>query len=239
MPLIRLPDGSFERAGKYRKLYDGDLSGGAKPSWLTERAGSGAFTYTAASSTAPGKATFTISGSPPGTTPGGWDGPTVDLSNERIRALWWTVDDVGFVRSSTGVYFSAEIGIRSIGSAVAGARMLTNFGPPYFPVMNCLSGGTTAGSDEVRFPWGPRVFEGDATTPLKLGDNPRPMTFHIDNRDKTVSLLMGDQVAYSRQLPAFVRGSVQPTLNMGKTGSDNSDRAMVVEGAFRFTIEYD
>lgn len=238
MPLIRLPDGAFERAGKYRKVYDGDLSSGTKPSWLTERAGSGSFSYAAATAGVPGKATFTLTGNPPGTTPGGWDGPPVDLSNERVRALWWTMDDVGFVRSDSGVYFSAEMAIRSIGAATAGAGLLTNFGPPNYPIMRCFAGGSAVGSDEVRFPWGARVFEA-ATTPMRLGDNPRPMTLHIDNRDKTVSLLMGDQVAYSRQLPALVRGVVQPTLNMGKTGSATSDRVMTVEGAFRFTVEYD
>lgn len=238
MPLLRLPDGSFERAGKYRKVYEGDLSAGTKPAWLSERPGSGGISYDAAGSPGvPGKAVFTLAAGA-GTTPGGWDGPVVDLANERIRALWWTVDDVSFVRGSSGVYFSAELGIRSIGSAVAGASFLTNFGPPNYPIMRCLSGGAAVGADEVRFPWGPRVFE-SATTPLKLGDNPRPMTLHIDNRDKTVSLLMGDQVAYSRKLSALVRGSVQPTLNMGKTGSDTTQRQMVVEGAFRYVVEYD
>lgn len=237
MPLIRKMDGSWERAGKYEKRYVGSLSEGVKPDWLTEEGVAAAtFAYPAKAAGAPGKAT--VANTTNSTTSAGWVGPTIDLSNERIRALWFSVQDFSMIRANVNLYTSQEMGIRSVGSAVAGARLLSNFGPPNYPTMDVLASGAVASSEQVRFPWGARVFEA-ATSPMALGDNPRPMTFHLDNRDKTVSLLMGDQVAYSRQRADLVRGVVQPRLVFAKTGSNNGDRTMVVEGAFEFIVEYD
>ena len=83
-------------------------------------------------------------------------------------------------------------------------------------------------------PWGSR---GATQTPTYRGDSPRNMTFHIDVRDKTVSVLMDDQVLYSRQRPDLVLGLARPNLVLARPSTAaTGDRTLTVTG-FEFGIE--
>ena len=230
MPLIREIGGSgFVRAGRHRKTLRADLTDGVKPSWLTEEAGTGTFAYTALSATSPGTAAITNAG----TTAAAWNGTEIDLSQPWIRAAWFTIFNAKITRANSGAHLSIDFGLRSVGSAVAGARVLTNFPPVAWPIVDCLAGGAALGSHELRMPWGSRA---SATAITLQGDSPRDLTMHIDTRDKTVSILMDDQVIYSRQRSDLVLGVVRPRLAMAKTGATTGDRVLTVTG-FEMGIE--
>jgi hypothetical protein len=230
MPLIReIGGGAFIRAGRHRKTLRADLIDGVKPSWLTEEAGTGSFAYNALSATNPGSAVITNAG----TTAAALNGPEIDLSAPWLRSAWFTIFNAKIGRASSGAHLSIDFGLRSVGAATAGARLLTNFPPVAWPIVDCLAGGSALGSHELRMPWGSRA---NATAIQAQGDSPRNLTFHIDARDKTVSVLMDDQVLYSRQRSELVLGLVRPRLAMARTGSTTGDRTLTVTG-FEFGIE--
>lgn len=230
MPLIREIGGSeFLPAGRHRKVLRADLIDGAKPSWLTEEPGGGSFTYNALSATNPGSAVITNGA----TSAAALNGPEIDLSHPSIRAAWFTIFNARIGRASSGAHVSIDFGLRSVGSAVAGARVLTNFPPVAWPIVDCLAGGSAVGSHELRMPWGSRA---SATAIQLQGDSPRNLTMHIDARDKTVSVLMDDQVLYSRQRSDLVLGIVRPRIAFARTGSTTGDRTLTVTG-FEFGIE--
>lgn len=230
MPLIREIGGpGFVPAGRHTKTMRADLFDGTKPSWISEEAGNGTFSYSALSATSPGTATITNGG----TTAAAWNGPEIDLSSPTIRAVWFTAFNVRITRASAGAHLSVDFGIRSVGAATAGARVLTNFPPVAWPIVDVLAGGSALGSHELRMPWGSRA---SATAIQLQGDSPRNLTMHIDTRDKTVSILMDDQVIYSRQRSDLVLGVVRPRLAMARTGATTGDRQLTVTG-FEFGIE--
>lgn len=202
---------------------------GGKPSWLTEEAGTATFAYTALGATSPGVATITNAG----TTPGGWVAPEVDLSAPWLRSVWFTAFNVKIGRANSGAHLVIDFGIRSVGTATAGARLYTSFPPPAWPAVHALAGGSSVGEAEFRMPLGSRA---SATAPILQGDSPRDLTFHIDARDKTVSVLMDDQVVYSRQRQDMGIGIVRPRLVMARSGSVVGDRTLTVTG-FEFGIE--
>lgn len=185
--------------------------------------------YAALSATDPGSATITNGA----TAAGAWMGPEIDLSQAGLRAAWFSIYNAKITRASSGAHLSIDFGLRSVGTATAGARLLTNFPPAAWPIVDCLSGGSALGSYEMRMPWGSRA---SATNIILQGDSPRDLTFHIDTRDKTVSILMDDQVIYSRQRSDLVLGVVRPRLAVARTGSTTGDRSLTVTG-FEFGIE--
>lgn len=234
MPLIPEPGTSgFVPAGRHQKILRADLIDGIKPSWITEEVGGGSFSYLPLSATNPGTATITNAN----TTAAAWNGPQIDLSAPWLRSVWFTAFNIKIGRADAGAHLSIDFGIRSIGSATAGARVLTNFpsGTPavVWPVADALSGGSALGAHEFRMPWGSRA---SATAIQLQGDSARNLTFHIDCRDKTVSLLMDDQVIYSRQRNDMAMGVASPRLAMAKTGSPTGNRTLTVTG-FEFGIQ--
>lgn len=321
MSLRRKQSGAFYPAGKSRRVFDGSLAAGTRPSWLSEEqagsakgavtitasndrvtfgsahgltqscwvrftgvtgapeiapgavyyvhtvvsstvvtlcavpegaqidvsadgtasgseGGAGLITYAAGSTVSPGKAELANASA----TLAGWYGPEIDLNDERIKAVWWTVKDLSIQRSSSGAHISIDFGIRSFGSATAGARLTTGATPPLWPTLECLSGGAAVGAAQVRMPLGSRQGEASVSNPLRLGDSPRPMTFFIDNRDKTVALLMADQVIYHRHRSDLVRGIVRPRLAMSRAGTGQGNitlRKLTVDAAFELVVEYD
>lgn len=230
MPLIPEIGGpGFVPAGRHRKTLRADLMEGGKPSWLTEEAGTATFAYLPIGSTTPGVARITNSG----TTPGGWVAPEVDLSAPWLKSVWFTAFNVKIGRASSGAHLVIDFGIRSVGAANFGARVFTTFPPPAWPEVHTLSGGSSSAGGEFRMPWGSRASD---TAYILQGDSARDLTFHIDTRDKTVSLLMDDQVIYSRQREDMGMGIVRPRLVMARSGAVTGDRTLSVTG-FEFGIE--